>query len=57
MLRDLGKESGNGEFKPVLFNDNKMEKLVIPNGTMGARWEDKAKWNLKMDRRRNGRSH
>lgn len=44
---DLGKEVGNGEFKPVLFNEEN-GKLVIPNGTMGARWEDKAKWNLKM---------
>ncbi|WP_374723722.1 nitrate reductase subunit alpha [Calidifontibacillus erzurumensis] len=44
---DLGKEVGNGEFKPVLFNDQN-GKLVIPHGTMGARWEDKAKWNLKM---------
>ncbi|NRD79646.1 nitrate reductase subunit alpha [Bacillus sp. BRMEA1] len=44
---DLGKDVGNGEFKPVLWNDLN-DKLVIPNGTMGSRWEDKAKWNLKM---------
>ncbi|MEC1739370.1 nitrate reductase subunit alpha [Schinkia azotoformans] len=44
---DLGKEVQNGEFKPVLF-DEKNGKLVIPHGTMGARWEGKAKWNLKM---------
>lgn len=44
---DLGKEVSNGEFKPVLFDEN-TNKLVIPNGTMGSRWEGKAKWNLKM---------
>ncbi|WP_251553014.1 nitrate reductase subunit alpha [Neobacillus muris] len=44
---DLGKDVGNGEFKPVLFNDLNGH-LAIPHGTMGARWEDKAKWNLKM---------
>lgn len=44
---DLGKNTGNGEFKPVLFNELN-GKFVIPHGTMGARWEDKAKWNLKM---------
>jgi nitrate reductase alpha subunit len=44
---DLGKVVENDEFKPVLFNDNS-SKLVIPNGTMGARWEGKAKWNLRM---------
>lgn len=44
---DLGKDAGNAEFKPVLWNDNN-GKFVIPHGTMGSRWEDKAKWNLKM---------
>lgn len=44
---DLGKSVDNAEFKPVLYNGNN-EKFVIPHGTMGARWEDKKKWNLKM---------
>ncbi|HSU78802.1 MAG TPA: molybdopterin-dependent oxidoreductase, partial [Candidatus Angelobacter sp.] len=45
--RDLGKSGNNDDFKPVLFNEI-TSQLVIPNGTMGARWEGKAKWNLKM---------
>ncbi|MCM3567761.1 nitrate reductase subunit alpha [Neobacillus mesonae] len=44
---DLGKSVGNAEFKPVLYNEHN-GKLVIPHGTMGSRWDDKAKWNLKM---------
>lgn len=50
---DLGRD--NGEFKPVLYNDNK-GKIAIPNGTMGARWEGKAKWNLKMEDEETGES-
>lgn len=45
--QDLGKETANGEFKPVLLNDE-TGNLSVPHGTMGARWEGKAKWNLKM---------
>jgi nitrate reductase / nitrite oxidoreductase, alpha subunit len=45
--QDLGKSGNNDDFKPVLFNEV-TSQLVIPNGTMGARWEGKAKWNLKM---------
>ncbi|MBB6445336.1 nitrate reductase subunit alpha [Bacillus benzoevorans] len=52
---DLGKEVGNGEFKPVLY-DEITGGLVIPHGTMGSRWEDKAKWNLKMINEETGES-
>jgi nitrate reductase / nitrite oxidoreductase, alpha subunit len=45
---DLGKNVGNSDFKPVLFNKNTKD-FAIPHGTMGARWEDKAKWNLRME--------
>lgn len=51
---DLGKEVGNGEWKPVLF-DNNSENIVIPNGTMGARWEKAKKWNLKMEDEETGK--
>lgn len=50
---DLGKETGNSEFKPVLY-DELSHSFVIPNGTMGARWENKKKWNLKMVNEENG---
>jgi len=42
---DLGEESENAEWKPVII-DNKTEKIITPNGTMGQRWEDETKWNL-----------
>lgn len=45
---DLGKKVANGDWKPVLY-DNNQKNIVIPNGTMGARWEDTKKWNLKME--------
>lgn len=45
---DLGKDVDNGDWKPVLY-DNNSKNLVIPNGTMGARWEGTKKWNLKME--------
>jgi len=44
---DLGRGTGNDEFKPVLYNEAN-GKLTIPNGTMGSRWDNKAKWNLRM---------
>lgn len=42
---DLGKESQNAEWKPVIF-DEVTNEIIVPNGTMGQRWEDDAKWNL-----------
>ncbi len=37
----------NGEWKPVLFDGNQ-GKFVVPNGTIGQRWEDGQPWNLEM---------
>lgn len=52
--RDLGKSTGgNDEFKPVLYNQTNGQ-LVIPNGTMGSRWDGKANWNLKMVAEKSG---
>ncbi|MFB2004098.1 nitrate reductase subunit alpha [Staphylococcus aureus] len=45
---DLGQDTTNGEWKPVLF-DNLSNQLVVPNGTMGQRWEDGKQWNLKLE--------
>ncbi|MCD3131834.1 hypothetical protein GFK13_23385, partial [Salmonella enterica subsp. enterica serovar Enteritidis] len=44
----LGQDTTNGEWKPVLF-DNLSNQLVVPNGTMGQRWEDGKQWNLKLE--------
>ena len=32
----------------MLF-DNLSNQLVVPNGTMGQRWEDGKQWNLKLE--------
>ena len=45
---DLGQDTTNAEWKPVLF-DNLSNQLVVPNGTMGQRWEDGKQWNLKLE--------
>ena len=35
----------NTDWKPVVF-DADSQKVVVPNGTIGARWGDQGKWNL-----------
>lgn len=45
---DLGIKSENGEWKPVI-HDAISHKLVVPNGTMGQRWEEGKQWNLKLE--------
>ena len=42
---DIGRSTKNGEWKPVLMND-RSQKIAVPNGTMGSRWENNRKWNL-----------
>lgn len=46
---DLGDASQHAEWKPVIFDESRNE-ITIPNGTMGQRWEDNAKWNLVLER-------
>ncbi len=43
---DLG-EKDNADWKPVIF-DGKSKSVVVPNGTVGSRWDNSAKWNLEM---------
>lgn len=38
-------EVPNGAWKPVVW-DQKQAKMVVPNGTVGQRWEDNRQWNL-----------
>ena len=45
---DLGIKSKNGEWKPVI-HDAISHRLVVPNGTMGQRWEEGKQWNLKLE--------
>src|SRR5699024_11345508 len=42
---DLGMEEVDADWKPVIYDSN-ASKMVIPNGTMGQRWEEGKKWNL-----------
>lgn len=44
---DLGMETEYAEWKPVVYDQNS-EQLVIPNGTMGQRYEEGVKWNLNL---------
>lgn len=37
----------NADWKPVLVDENS-KGLVIPNGTIGSRWDNSKKWNLEM---------
>ena len=41
-------ESENNEWKPVVL-DNASGNIIVPNGTMGQRWEEGKQWNLKLE--------
>ncbi len=45
---DLGMSGENNEWKPVI-QDKLSQQLLVPNGTMGQRWEEGKKWNLKLE--------
>jgi len=45
---DLGTETANAEWKPVIFDETTNE-IIVPNGTVGQRWEEETKWNLILD--------
>ncbi|GGB08471.1 nitrate reductase subunit alpha [Macrococcus hajekii] len=45
---DFGDTSEHSEWKPVVY-DSLSSKIVVPNGTMGQRWEKDVKWNLKLE--------
>lgn len=50
---NLGIEK-QAEWYPVLLDEDSGEK-VIPNGSIGSRWNDKGKWNLKNEDVRTGK--
>lgn len=45
---DLGETIENAEWKPVIM-DAITKTMVVPNGTLGQRWEDEKNWNLKLE--------
>lgn len=46
---DLGDVSQHAEWKPVIL-DEEANEILVPNGTMGQRWEEDKKWNLILER-------
>jgi len=46
---DLGQSTEHAEWKPVIVDELSGE-LLVPNGTLGQRWEKDTKWNLKLER-------
>lgn len=50
LASDLGLSLDKSEWKPLVI-DEETGKLVVPNGSIGHRWDDqdKGKWNLKME--------
>ncbi len=44
---DLGMETEHAEWKPVVYDKNS-KQFIIPNGTMGQRYEEGVKWNLNL---------
>lgn len=49
----MGVEGANPEFNYLVF-DAFSQSYVVPNGTMGDRWGDAAKWNLKLENSKTG---
>ena len=45
---DMGREGRHVEFKQLLI-DEKSGRVVIPNGTMGDRWDKTEKWTLRSE--------
>jgi nitrate reductase alpha subunit len=45
---DLGIKTENAECKLAVF-DTRRSKFVVPNGTIGSRWDKGNKWNLKLE--------
>ena len=45
---DLGLPTKKPEWKTVYFDTNS-RSFVAPNGTMGSRWDEEGKWNLRLE--------
>lgn len=51
--KDMGRTDKHAEFKHYVI-DELTGKLVVPNGTMGDRWDNEKKWNLREEDRDTG---
>ncbi len=45
---DLGMSSQHSEWKTVMW-DQRTDRMKVPNGTIGHRWEQDGNWNLHLD--------
>ena len=45
---DLGLKVAQGDWKTVVFDSSK-SKFVVPNGSLGFRWGEQARWNLNLE--------
>ncbi|HJV46318.1 MAG TPA: nitrate reductase subunit alpha [Bacillota bacterium] len=48
LASDLGREMNNAQWKTVVWNDE-TNNLSIPTGSLGFRWGEDGRWNLKME--------
>ncbi len=53
---DLGLSVEKAEWKTVVFEET-TEQYVVPNGSIGHRWEDKGDWNLQLTDKENNVEH
>lgn len=51
--KDMGRTDKHAEFKHYVI-DELTGRLVVPNGTMGDRWDNEKKWNLREEDRDTG---
>lgn len=47
LASDLGRTTNNAEWKTVVYDENS-GGLAVPQGSLGSRWGEDGKWNLKM---------
>ena len=52
-FEDQLQHENNSDWKPVIF-DADSQKVIVPNGTIGARWGDQGKWNLEEKNQEDG---
>ena len=52
---DMGRTDKHAAFQYYVFDEN-TQQLVVPNGTLGDRWGEKAKWNLREEDRDTGKA-
>ncbi len=45
---DLGRKDNHAEWKTVIFDANTASP-VVPNGSIGFRWNEEGRWNLKLE--------